>query len=67
MIRINLLKPKLYLPANEYCCKEFAEAIKDERLRPGLGRWWFYELNMWVTACPFCQECPFCGANLRGE
>ena len=47
-----------------YCCDEFEKALKEERLRPGIGRYWFYEISAWVYECPFCHTCPFCNRKL---
>ena len=47
-----------------YCCDEFEKALKEERLRPGIGRYWFYEISQWVYECPFCHTCPFCNRKL---
>lgn len=48
-----------------YCCDEFEQALKDERLRPGIGRYWFYEISAWVYECPFCHTCPFCNRSQK--
>jgi len=72
MIRINLLKPKLYLPANEYCCERLEEHLKLGFISQQYYDCFFvrhynykYELPAMVSFRLY--YCPFCGANLRGE
>ena len=73
MIRINLLKPKLYLPAR--CCAMF-DKFRGETDDISMGFTHYsstssgYTLEVDAFGTHYTEYfvyCPFCGANLRGR